>query len=63
MDGQLATITVAQEFIYPTDYQPAAAPRGGGGGGGGLGGLGGSVGGGITTQSATPSFDTVGTRR
>jgi general secretion pathway protein D len=58
MDGQLATITVAQEFIYPTDYQPAQAP-GGGGGGGGLGGLGGGVGGGITIQSATPSFDTV----
>ena len=55
MDGQLATITVAQEFIYPTDYQPAQAPGGGGGGGGGLGGLGGGVGGGITIQSATPS--------
>jgi general secretion pathway protein D len=59
MDGQLATITVAQEFIYPTDYQPAQAPGGGGGGGGGAGGLGGGVGGGITIQSATPSFDTV----
>ena len=59
MDGQLATITVAQEFIYPTDYQPAQAPGAGGGGGGGLGGLGGGVGGGITIQSATPSFDTV----
>ena len=57
MDGQLATITVAQEFIYPTDYQPAAVPGGGGGGAGG--GLGGGVGGGITIQSATPSFDTV----
>jgi general secretion pathway protein D len=57
MDGQLATITVAQEFIYPTDYQPAQAP--GGGGGGGAPGLGGGVGGGITIQSATPSFDTV----
>lgn len=59
MDGQLATITVAQEFIYPTDYQPAQAPGAGGGGGGGAGGLGGGVGGGITIQSATPSFDTV----
>ena len=58
MDGQLATITVAQEFIYPTDYQPAPVP--GGGGGGAAGGLGGGVGGGITIQSATPSFDTVG---
>ena len=56
MDGQLATITVAQEFIYPTDYQPAPVP---GGGGGGAGGLGGGVGGGITIQSATPTFDTV----
>ena len=28
MDGQLATITVAQEFIYPTDYQPAPVPGG-----------------------------------
>ena len=58
MDGQLAQITVAQEFIYPTDYQPAQVPGAGGGGvqeeerGG--------VGGGITIQSAvTPSFDTV----
>ena len=62
MDGQLATITVAQEFIYPTDYQPAPVPGGGGGGGGGgLGGLGGlgGIGGGIAIQSATPSFDTV----
>lgn len=57
MDGQLATITVAQEFIYPTDYQPAPVP--GGGGGGAAAGLGGGVGGGITIQSATPSFDTV----
>ena len=59
MNGTEATITVAQEFIYPTDYQPAQAPGAGGGGGGGLGGLGGGVGGGITIQSATPSFDTV----
>ena len=57
MDGQLASITVAQEFIYPTDYQPAPVPGGGGGGAGG--GLGGGVGGGITIQSATPTFDTV----
>ena len=32
MDGQLAQITVAQEFIYPTDYQPAQVPGAGGGG-------------------------------
>lgn len=57
MDGQLATITVAQEFIYPTDYQPAPVP--GGGGGGAAGGLGGGVGGGITIQSATPTFENV----
>ena len=35
MDGQEATITIAQEFIYPTDYEPAPAPVVGGGGGGG----------------------------
>ena len=56
MNGTQATITVAQEFIYPTDYQPAPVPQTGGGG---LGGLGGGGGGGITVQSATPSFDTV----
>ena len=43
MNGTQATITVAQEFIYPTDYQPAPVP-GGAGGGGGFGGLGGGVG-------------------
>ena len=32
MDGQPAQITIAQEFIYPTDYQPAPAPVVGGGG-------------------------------
>jgi general secretion pathway protein D len=38
MNGTQATITIAQEFIYPTDYQPAPQPTGGGGnvlGGGG----------------------------
>ena len=53
MNGTQATITIAQEFIYPTDYQPAPQPTGGGGGG---------LGGGsspISIQSATPSFDTV----
>ena len=37
MNGTQATITVAQEFIYPTDYQPAPVPQTGGGGLGGLG--------------------------
>jgi len=42
MDGQSATITVAQEFIYPIDYElaepPSANALGLGGGGGGSGG-------------------------
>ena len=59
MDGQEATITVAQEFIYPTDYEPAPAPVvGGGGGGAGAGGQAG-LGGAIQLQSAIPTFDTV----
>ncbi|MEK9772950.1 MAG: hypothetical protein VW576_05240 [Opitutae bacterium] len=56
MDGQSATITVAQEFIYPTEYEPAPVPSIGGGGnnndGGGLGGA-------IQIQSAIPQFETV----
>ena len=56
MDGQSATITVAQEFIYPTEYEPAPVPTIGGGGnnndGGGLGGA-------IQIQSAIPQFETV----
>ena len=40
MDGQSATITVAQEFIYPIDYElaepPSANALGLGGGGGGI---------------------------
>ncbi len=58
MDGQLASITVAQEFIYPTNYEPAPAPTLGGGGGGNQQG-GGGLGGAIQIQSATPSFDAV----
>jgi general secretion pathway protein D len=54
MNGTQATITIAQEFIYPTDYQPA--PQTTGGGGGVLGGGGGQP---IQIQPATPSFDTV----
>ena len=58
MDGQPAQITIAQEFIYPTDYQPAPAPVvGGGGGQGNQGGAG--LGGAIQIQSAIPQFDTV----
>ena len=59
MNGIEATITVAQEFIYPTGYQQANVGTGGGGGGGGLGGLGGGVGGGINIPSATPEFGIV----
>jgi general secretion pathway protein D len=56
MDGQPATITVAQEFIYPTSYEPAPVPAlGGGGGNNDAGGLGGA----IQIQSAIPQFETV----
>lgn len=58
MDGQEATITIAQEFIYPTDYEPAPAPVVGGGGGGGANNQAG-LGGAIQLQSAIPTFDTV----
>jgi general secretion pathway protein D len=59
MDKEEATITVAQEFIYPTNYTAAQAGGGGlGGGGGAGGGLGGGVGGGITIQPAIPEFNT-----
>ena len=58
MDGQPAQITIAQEFIYPTDYEPAPLP--GGGGGGGQGGQGaGALAQAIQIQSAIPQFDTV----
>ena len=56
MDGQSATITVAQEFIYPTEYEPAPAPTVGGGGGNNDGG---GLGGAIQIQSAIPQFETV----
>jgi len=56
MDGQSATITVAQEFIYPTEYEPAPAPTIGGGGGNNEGG---GLGGAIQIQSAIPQFETV----
>jgi general secretion pathway protein D len=57
MDGQPAQITIAQEFIYPTDWQPAPAPVVGGGGGNNQGQAG--LGGAIQIQSAIPQFDTV----
>ena len=57
MDGQPASITIAQEFIYPTNWQPAQIP--GGGGLGGQGGQGGGMGGGIQLNPATPNFGTV----
>jgi len=56
MDGQSATITVAQEFIYPTSYEPAPVPTVGGGGGNDDGG---GLGGAIQIQSAIPQFETV----
>jgi len=59
MDGQPAQITIAQEFIYPTDWQPAPAPVVGGGGGGIGGGGNAGLGGAIQIQSAIPQFDTV----
>ena len=58
MDGQPAQITIAQEFIYPTDYEPAPLPGGGGGGGGQQGGAG-ALAQAIQIQSAIPQFDTV----
>jgi len=58
MDGQNAVITVAQEFIYPTQCEPAPAPTVGGGGGGGGDGAAG-LGGAIQIQSAIPQFETV----
>ena len=49
MDGQPASITIAQEFIYPTDWQ--LQQQGGGGG---------QQGGGVQfPQPALPQFDTV----
>jgi general secretion pathway protein D len=51
MDGQPASITIAQEFIYPTDWQLQQQ-----GGGGGAGGQGGGV---QFPQPALPQFDTV----
>jgi general secretion pathway protein D len=59
MDGQPAQITIAQEFIYPTDYEPAPVPGGGGGGGAGAAGGAAALAQAIQIQSAVPQFDTV----
>ena len=59
MDGQPAQITIAQEFIYPTDYEPAPLPGGGGGGGGANQQGAGALAQAIQIQSAIPQFDTV----
>ena len=56
VDGGSATITVAQEFIYPIGYEPAPLPSVGGGGGNNDGG---GLGGAIQLQSAIPEFDRV----
>ena len=58
MDGQPAQITIAQEFIYPTDYEPAPLPGGGGGGGQNNQGAA-ALAQAIQIQSAIPQFDTV----
>lgn len=58
MDGQPAQITIAQEFIYPTDYEPAPIPGGGGGGGQNNNGAA-ALAQAIQIQSAVPQFDTV----
>lgn len=56
VDGEEATITIAQEFIFPIGYEKAEAPTPPGGGN--L--LGGGGGGAITIESATPQFEEVG---
>ncbi|MDG1138611.1 MAG: hypothetical protein P8N49_03740 [Opitutales bacterium] len=56
VDGEEATITIAQEFIYPIQYaapEPPQVNNNGGGVGGGGGG------GGVTVRSATPEFGDV----
>jgi general secretion pathway protein D len=58
MDGQPAQITIAQEFIYPTNYEPAPLPGGGGGGGNNNQGIG-ALAQAIQIQSAIPQFETV----
>ena len=56
VDGEEATITIAQEFIFPIGYEKGDTPTPPGGGN--L--LGGGGGGAITIESATPQFEEVG---
>ena len=58
MDGQPAQITIAQEFIYPTNMSQLPIPGGGGGGGNNNQGVQ-HLAQAIQIQSAIPQFDTV----
>ncbi len=55
VDGGTATITIAQEFIYPIQYEAPEPPQVNNNGGQG----GGNAGGGVTIRSATPEFGDV----
>jgi general secretion pathway protein D len=55
VDGEEATITIAQEFIYPIQYEAPEPPQVNNNGGQG----GGNAGGGVTVRSATPEFGDV----
>ena len=55
VDGEEATITIAQEFIYPIQYEAPEPPQVNNNGGQG----GGNLGGGVTVRSATPEFGDV----
>ena len=55
VDGEEATITIAQEFIYPIQYEAPEPPQVNNNGGQG----GGNAGGGVTIRSATPEFGDV----
>ena len=55
VDGEDATITIAQEFIYPIQYEAPEPPQVNNNGGQG----GGNAGGGVTIRSATPEFGDV----
>ena len=55
VDGGSATITIAQEFIYPIQYEAPEPPQVNNNGGQG----GGNAGGGVTIRSATPEFGDV----
>ena len=54
VDGEEATITIAQEFIYPIQYEAPEAPQINNNGG-----EGGGNGGGVMLRSATPEFGDV----